>query len=53
MPADATHKPSEGNDLFLGNDVLEVPGGTVQGHLLDGLGRLAGVLRTKRTQSFR
>ena len=53
MPADATHESPEGNDFFLGDDILEVPGGTVQGHLLDGLGRLAGVLRTKNTQSFR
>ena len=36
--------PSKGNDLLLGDDVLEVGFGPVQRHLLDGLGCLAGVL---------
>ena len=44
VAADAAHEPPEGNDLLLGDDVLEVLRGTVQRHLLDRLGRLAGVL---------
>ena len=38
------HLPPEGDDLLLGDDVLEVGLGPVQRHLLDGLGCLAGVL---------
>ena len=34
----------EGNDLLLGDDVLEVLGGPVEGHGLDGLGCLPRVL---------
>ena len=34
----------EGDDLLLGDDVLEVLGGPVEGHGLDGLGCLSGVL---------
>ena len=34
----------EGDDLLLGDDVLEVLGGPVEGHGLDGLGCLTGVL---------
>ena len=37
-------KPSEGDDLLLVNDVLQVDLGPVEGHLLDSLGCLAGVL---------
>ena len=45
MASDASHVPPEGDDLLLGDDVLQVGHGAVQGHLLDGLGRLAGVLK--------
>ena len=34
----------EGNDLLLGDDVLEVLGGPVEGHGLNGLGCLPSVL---------
>ena len=53
MPADASHEPPEWDDLFLGDHVLEVTRGSVQRHLLDGLSRLAGVLRITREHSFR
>ena len=45
VATDASHEPPEGDDLLLGDDVLQVGHGAVQGHLLDGLGRLAGVLQ--------
>ena len=48
MPADASHEPPEWDDLFLNNHVLEVTRGSVKRHLLDGLSRLAGVLKIKR-----
>ena len=48
VPADSTHEPAEGNDLLLGDDVLQVFGGAVEGHLLNGLGGLPGVLQVKR-----
>ena len=45
MATNAAHEPPEGDDLLLGDDVLQVGHGAVQGHLLDGLGRLAGILQ--------
>ena len=45
VPADAAHEPPEGDDLLHGDDVLEVDVGPGQVHALDGLGRLAGVLK--------
>ena len=53
VPADASHEPPEGDDLLLVDDVLQVGGGPVQGHPLDGLGRLAGVLRSKGERTMR
>ena len=44
MATDTTHESSERNDFLLGDDVLEVSRGAVQGHTLDSLSRLAGVL---------
>ena len=44
MAADAAHEPPERDDLLHADYVLEVLRGAVQGHLLDGLGGLAGVL---------
>jgi len=44
VATNTTHKPPEGDDLLLGDDVLQVGLGPVEGHLLDGLGRLPGVL---------
>ena len=48
MPAHSSHEPPEGDDLLLVDDVLEVGGGAVQGHLLDGLSGLAGVLKHEK-----
>ena len=48
MTTDASHEPPEGNDFLLVNDVLQVGGGPVKRHLLDGLSRLAGVLDGER-----
>jgi hypothetical protein len=45
MSADASQEPAEGHDLLLCDDVLQVSDGTMDRHLLDGLSRLAGVLR--------
>ena len=47
MSADASSEPSEWNDFLVGNDVLKVGHGTVDGHLLDGLSCLTGVLQTE------
>merc|ERR550525_2060672 len=44
VTANASHEAPEGNDFLLGDDVLEVLGGPVEGHGLDGLGRLPRVL---------
>ena len=44
MAADSAHEPPERDDLLHVDDVLEVLVGAVQRHLLDRLGRLAGVL---------
>ena len=44
MAANSTHEPPEGDDLLVRDHVLEILGGAVQGHGLDGLGCLAGVL---------
>ena len=44
MSADTSHKPSEGNDFGLVQNILQVSCSTVQGHLFDGLGCLPGVL---------
>ena len=44
VTADAAHEPPERDDLLHADDILEVLRGAVQGHLLDGLGGLAGVL---------
>ena len=38
VTTNASHEPSEGNNLLVGNHVLQILGGTVQGHGLDGLG---------------
>ncbi len=47
MSADTSGEPSEGHDFLVGNDVLKVGHGTVDGHLLDGLSCLASVLQTR------
>merc|ERR1712243_79675 len=44
MSADASHEPAEGDDFLVLDDVLQVLDSSVQGHLLDGLSRLASVL---------
>ena len=44
MTADTAHKPPERDNLLHVDDVLEVRRGTVQRHLFDRLGSLAGVL---------
>ena len=44
MTTDASHEPPEGDDLLVRDHVLQILGGAVQGHGLDGLGCLAGVL---------
>ena len=44
VTSDAAHEAPEGDDFLLVDDVLQVGGGAVQRHLLDGLSRLAGVL---------
>jgi len=48
VTADASAESPEGDDLLLGDDVLQVGDGAVQVHLLDGLGGLAGVLKITR-----
>lgn len=45
VTADTSHEPPEGNDFLLLNHVLEVSDRTVEGHTLDSLGCLAGVLK--------
>jgi hypothetical protein len=48
VSANAAAETSEGNDLLVSDDVLQVGHRAVEVHLLDGLGGLAGVLgRTK------
>lgn len=44
MTTNSTHESSEGNDFLLGNHILQVDSGPVEGHLLDGLSCLPGVL---------
>jgi len=44
MPSNSSHETPERDDLLLGDDVLEVLGGPVKGHGLDGLGCLPCVL---------
>ena len=44
VTANSSHEPPEGDDLLVSHDVLQILGGAVQGHGLDGLGCLAGVL---------
>merc|ERR1719429_388044 len=44
VPSYSSHETPEGDDLLLGNDILEVLGGPVKGHGLDGLGCLPCVL---------
>ena len=44
VAADSSHEPPEGNDLLVGDHVLQILGGAVQGHGFDGLGCLTGVL---------
>merc|ERR1712243_537353 len=44
MSADASHEPAEGDDFLVLDDVLQVLDSSVQGHLLDGLGRFGRVL---------
>merc|ERR1719508_576595 len=44
MSAYSAHKSSEGNNLFLSHDILQVSLGSVQRHLLYSLGCLSGVL---------
>ena len=44
VTADTAHEPPERDDLLHVDDVLEVRRGTVQRHLFDRLGGLAGVL---------
>ena len=51
VSTDAPSEPTEGNDLLLGDDVLQVGDCAVQVHLLDGLGGLAGVLKDTREKN--
>merc|ERR1719278_2519550 len=44
VAAHSSHEPPEGNDLLLSDHVLQILGGPVEGHGLDGLGRLPRVL---------
>ena len=44
VAADTSHEPPEGDDLLVTNHVLEILGGAVERHRLDGLGCLASVL---------
>ena len=44
MATHSSHEAPERDDLLVGDDVLEVLGGPVQGHLLDSIGGLTGVL---------
>ena len=53
VSTDASSEPAEGDDLLLGDDVLQVGDGAVQVHLLDGLGCLAGVLQDTREKMIR
>ena len=46
VTADTAHVTAEGDDLLLCDDVLQVLDGTVKWHLLDGLSRLACVLKS-------
>ena len=45
MASDASHEPPEGDDFLLFDHVLKVGDGAGQGHALDGLGCLAGILQ--------
>ena len=44
VTAYTSHEPPEGDDLLVRDHVLQILGGAVQGHGLDGLGCLPGVL---------
>ena len=44
MTPNTSHEPSEGDNLLMGDDILQILGGAIQGHTLDGLGSLPGVL---------
>merc|ERR1719370_2310119 len=44
VAANSSHEPPEGDDLLMGDHVLQILGGAVEGHGLDGLGCLASVL---------
>ena len=44
VATNTSHESSEGHDLLVGNHVLQILGCTVQGHGLDSLGCLPGVL---------
>ena len=45
MVAHTSHKPSEGNDLLLGDHILQIGLGPVEGHPLQSIGCLPGVLK--------
>merc|ERR1719483_598145 len=44
VATDTSHEPSEWDDLLVGDHVLQIFGGAVEGHSLDGLGCLPGIL---------
>ena len=44
VTSNTSHEPPEGNNLLVGDHVLQILGGAVQGHSLDGLGCLPRVL---------
>merc|ERR1719234_2266271 len=44
VATNSSHETPEGDNLLLGDNILEVLGGPVKGHGLDGLGCLPGVL---------
>jgi hypothetical protein len=44
MSANTTIEPSEGDNLLLVDDVVQVDLGSLEGHVLDSLGALSGVL---------
>ena len=44
--------PSEGDNLLLSDDVLEIDLGSVEGHVLDGLGCLSRVLEVNSVKTI-
>ena len=47
MTTNSSHVPGERDNFLLAHHVLQVGGGSVKRHLLDSLGGLTGVLKTK------